>query len=425
MRILLFVILCAFACKGGSSSSGQSATAQALLPAAPDLAVRLDVERVRTWPGFAKVAPVLLRDLQPVLDEIKAACGLDPVAEAKSVLLAKQAAEIAVVIAGLPKERVTACAGPDRALRLDGDLLSIHRQARAVASGKFLGTGELVLLSRGGGALDAAAWKAEETKAKPAPAWTASLDPSSAAAVWVVTPQRKVLARTDFASPLVVKASVASETPDTAKRDQQLVHATGEYFKSANAGTLTSAIAGSSVEATLTVAPEQIDALLALVTPMLTGIPASTSKPPTGSTGELATDLMLDPKISVDCESLPAAVEKYLDDSVKASPAKGREKMQAVALQLRPELQKLFRSRCVTDQWSTDSIRCFLATAYASKLRRFERCQLTVEQRKHLDADLGAAMAKVGVAPITKESVQKDLGSGSALGGPAQMGSGR
>lgn len=416
MRILLFVSLFTLACKGGSSSSssGQSATAQAFLPAAPDLAVRVDLARARSWPGFAKVAPVLLRDIQPILDEIKTACGLDPVAEARTVLLARrETAELALVVSGLAKDRVTACAGPDRAVRLDGDLLSIHHQTRAVASGKFIGAGELVLLAKGGGALDAAAWKSEEAKAKTAPAWVASLDPSAVAAAWVVTPSRKILARTDLASPLVVRAGVTSETADTAKRDQQLVYATGEYFRNANAGVLTTALNGATVETTLTVAPEQLDALIALVTPMLTGGPKPTAKPAADAAGDIAADLMLDPKISVDCESLPTAVEKYLDDSVKSSPSEGREKMRALALQLRPELQKAFRGRCVADQWSIESIRCHLATAHAGKMRRFERCALTPAQRKSLDADLQVAMSKVGVAPITKESVQpKGSGSG-------------
>lgn len=445
MRILLFGLgtLLAFGCKGGSPTSTTSSTsAQAFLPTDPDLAVRIDLERARKWPHFGKAATLLARDVQPILDEIKAACGLDPVAESKSVFVARrQSAELAIIVGGLAKDRVHACAGPERALRLDGDLLSVHRDAKAIASGKFLGSGELVLLSRAGGALDDAAWKTAQTSAARPPSWVTQLDPSSVAAAWLVHPTRKVLARTDLGDPTVVRGTLTSESLETAKRDQQLVFATGEYFKTADAGSMATAINGSSVEVTLEVKGEQVPALLRLVAPLLGGgsevavVPAA---PPasSGSGSALAdatpdphvptkanvpgADLAIAPEIPVDCEGVRGAVSKYLDASIASAAAPDRAGMQRVALQLRPEMEKIFYQRCISDQWTIDGIRCHIAAAYNNKLRLFEQCPLSAPQRTALDRELAAAMQKVGVAPVTKEAVLRERGSASGSGAAPQ-----
>ena len=58
--------------------------------------------------------------------------------------------------------------------------------------------------------------------------------------------------------------------------------------------------------------------------------------------------------------------------------------------------------------------RLFCGLVDGRKLARFERCPLSKTQRANLDTDLKAAMSKVGVAPITKETVQKEVGAGSA-----------
>lgn len=430
MRILLFGALFAVACKGGSSGSsttGKSGDARAFLPAEPELAVRVEVDRARAWPGFGKVAPILLTDLQPLLDELKASCNLDVVADAKRVVVASKGPDVAIVIGGLAKDRVHACAKPDKSLRLDGDLLSVHRASKAVASGKFLGSGDLVLLGQNGGALDAAAWKVAQDKATVVAPWVATLE-GAVATAWIVTKDRKVLAKSDLGQPLLVKASSATDSLQAAKRDQQLIFATGEFFSKANAGTIATAITGNSVDATLTVQPHQLDALIGLVSPLLSGGSLVSSKPPDPTTptddgsGSATAEpqIPLDPKIVVDCFGLKDSIKKYLDASVKSAPPSSRAQMQKLATQLQPEMEKIFSQRCVTDQWPTEAIRCHIATAHAGMVIRFEKCKLSTTQRANLDKDLKDAMAKVGVAPITKETVEKEAaGRGSAGSGSA------
>src|SRR5687768_4628302 len=100
MRILLFGALLAVACKGGSSgsSTGKSGNATAFLPADPEVAVRVEVDRARAWSGFAKITPILLRDVQPLLDELEAGCKLDVVGEAKRMIVARKGGDLAIVI---------------------------------------------------------------------------------------------------------------------------------------------------------------------------------------------------------------------------------------------------------------------------------------------------------------------------------------
>ena len=90
--------------------------------------------------------------------------------------------------------------------------------------------------------------------------------------------------------------------------------------------------------------------------------------------------------------------------------------MKKVAKNLQAPLEATFKQRCVTDQWQTDVIRCHIGAAYAGKTGRFERCAsgLSTTQKANLDTDLKAVMAKANIAPITKDTVQQERGSGSA-----------
>jgi len=392
MRILvLWTILAAAGCNADRKLGGDVPASYRFLPANPDTVVRVDLARTRAWPQFAKVAPVALASVQRLLDDTKRVCGLDVLAEASNVVLGRSGAllggDVTLIIGGLPAAKVTGCfdtiakAGSTLQLAIDGPLVHATIAGKSVASAAVLPTGEVVVVARGGQAVDAAAWKTEvgQTTAKP-PAWTAELEAKDPIATRVVLGARTILASVQLADPLVVRGKVITASAAAAKEDVTRINAIINYLSQAKAGTGRVEPAGAIIHADFAAKGPEIDAFVSTALPGLFGA---------GLPRDLATDVVAGPP---DCSTLAAAVSAYLETSLTKAPESQRKELEAAMGQLTPKLQAAYVDNCTADAWSAASIECHVANT--TGLARFEKCRetLTDAQREHLDTSLKAAL---------------------------------
>ncbi|MGN6108064.1 MAG: hypothetical protein ACTHU0_23355 [Kofleriaceae bacterium] len=354
------------------------------LPAQAEVAVRVDLTRARAWSKFEKAAPVALQLAEPVLEIARRDCQLDPTAEASAVWVASRGAigagDLAVIVAGLPRAKLDACFAKRTAdVAVDGDRVQLRRDGVAVASGVVLPSGTLVVISRGGRAVDPAAWKAELARPAAAPpAWWSELDKTAPLAVRIENPSRTVFAAVELVEPLSARGFVRTRTAETAKTEQRLANAVLEYLKQANAATGTLEVEGYIVKAQLTSAGPQVDQLLELVLPAV----LDASSP--GPNPEVATE----PAPPSDCASLAGAVERYLGAAADRSDPATRDRL----LGAKSKLQQAFVGTCTGDQWPAVVIECHIKHAVA--LAKFERCRegLSEPQRARFDQAVVSAM---------------------------------
>lgn len=350
----------------------------AYLPDNPDLVVRIDLDRVRSWPAFAKLSQLALAPLTEVTTFVRSACGLDLLTEAKTLLIARQGAwrtgDVTIAMTGLRAlESCRAKLGAANPLVFEGGLYRVQQGGMAIASGKQLGD-QLIFVQRAGQALDAATWSALAAR-RVAPAWWSQLDRAAPIAARSATAPRIIYATVEPGDPLTVRARLTSESAETAVRDQRIVSALAQYFEGAGAGTLKAEVAGTTVKADLTATGPQIEHLIDLARPTLFGTPAPLAA-------------------AVDCQALALAVEQYLTGALKKAAEVARPALEARTRPLLLLLPKVFVDACAAGNWSQDAIRCHVESAAATALTRFERCreQLTPAQLAPLDAATVTAM---------------------------------
>ena len=390
MRILVLCTILAAACSDRRLAPDVPASYR-FLPAKPDVVVRVDLARARTWPQFAKVAPAALATVQRVLDGTKKVCGLDLVNEASSVVLGRSGALIGgdttLIIAGVPTAKVTSCfdalakSGSAMKVAIDGSLAHASIGEKSLASAAVLASGELVIVAREGKGIDPAAWKTEVAQtAAPLPAWTSQLDAKDPIATRVVLGARTILASVQLADPLVVHGKVITESEAAAKEDVIRMNAIVQYMTQAKAGTGRIEPSGATIHADFTAKGAEIDAFVATALPGLFGA---------GLPRDVATDAVAGP---ADCKALAAAVSTYLTTSLTKAPESQRKELEAAMGQLTPKLQGAYVTNCVADQWTAMSIECHIANS--TGLARFEKCRETLSetQRQHLDVALKEAL---------------------------------
>jgi hypothetical protein len=382
MRLLFLIALALVACSDPKPKrTGEGVDFGAYLPESPDLVVRVDLERARAWQKLGKLTDAALAPLTEVTRHVQTACGFDLLAEAKTVLVARQGAwrtgDVTVVATGLGK--LDACRGKlgaSGALVHDGTLYRVQLAGTAIASGKQIDD-KLIIIQRAGKPIDAATF-AQLAKRSVSPAWWSQLDHAAPIAARSETEPRIVTATVEPGDPLIARARLTSASAETVSRDGQMANAIAQYFRSAQAGEVRSETAGTSVKLDLKATGPEIDRLIDLVLPTLVGTPTP-SVPP----GEPVT-----------CAALDQAVEQYLTGSIKKSAEGVRADLEARTKPLMPLLRKVFVESCTTGGWAEAAIRCHVETAAVAALSRFERCreQLTPEQMKAFDAATVTAM---------------------------------
>ncbi|MBA3453526.1 MAG: hypothetical protein H0T42_10575, partial [Deltaproteobacteria bacterium] len=165
-----------------------------------------------------------------------------------------------------------------------------------------------------------------------------------------------------------------------AKADATRLTAILNYVSQAKAGTGRVEPKGATLHADFTARGPEIDAF---VTTALAGVFGA------GLPRDVVNDAIAGPP---DCNSLAAAVSRYLETSLVKAPEGQRKELEAAMGQLTPKLQKAYVDNCTADSWSADSINCHVTNT--TGLARFEKCRetLTEVQREHLDTSLKAAL---------------------------------
>ncbi|MDB4961168.1 MAG: hypothetical protein JWP01_1167 [Myxococcales bacterium] len=402
MRTLVVSTLAVLGCGGGSSAPSVPASYR-FLPPSPELVVRLDLARARTWPQFPKLATQALAGVQRVLDDAKTACNLDLVGEAKTVVLARTGplvtGDTTLIVDGIPRAKIASCLStiskPGGSLQIvvDGDVFQAEIGARAIASGAWLPSGETVLVMRAGQGVEPTAWKTEVTKGAVAlPAWAGELDARAPIAVRVVDPSKRTIrASVTLADPLVIKGVVVDADEVSAKDDATKMKAIAGYLSQANAGTGRVEQKGTTIHADFTAAGPQIDAFLTTALPAVfsnTALPIAAL----AAGGSAASDPGA-PSGTTDCTVLGPAVEAYIKEGLAKAPEAQRKDIESALPKLVPALQSAFVDTCKADSWSAASIDCHIKNATA--LSSFEKCRqtLTTEQREHLDKKLAEALS--------------------------------
>ena len=384
MRLLFLITLALAACSDPKPKrTGEGLDLGTYLPENPDLVVRVDLERVRTWPKLPRLADAVLAPLAEVTKHVQAACGFDLLAETKSLLVARRGAwrtgDVTVVATGLGKlEACRAKLGTSGALAHDGTLYRVQLAGTAIASGKQIDD-KLVIIQRAGKPIDAATF-AQLASRQVSPAWWSQLDHAVPIAARSETEPRIVTTTIEPGDPLVARARLTSASAETVQRDGQMANAIAQYFQNAQAGEVRSETAGMSVKLDLKATGPEIDRLIDLALPTLVGAPTTTAPAA--------------PATPVTCAALDLAVEQYLLGSIKKAAEGARAELEARTKPLLPLLRKVFVDSCTTGVWSEAAIRCHVEAAAVAALSRFEKCreQLTPEQIKPFDAATVTAM---------------------------------
>lgn len=325
------------------------------LPADASFAIRVDLVRARSWPGFQR-AIAALAPIEPALAWARRACRLEVLDEARGLVVARAGDQVTAIVSGLPAERATACAGQP---------LDIP----AIAGAKLTTIEALP----GGGLLLASAARPVAA----APAWWATLA-RGPIAVRAARGERVLTAAVELDEPLRARATLQLEAdPAVATTTENMARAVVDYLTRANAATGQVARTGRTLAIELAATAAQLEPLLGAVLPVLVaGEPAPAAEPA--------------PLGPVTCASLSAPVATYLTAAAARSGADKRAELSDAGL--RDRLQRAFVASCTDGAWPAIAIECHVINATA--LARFERCReaLGPAQQQAFDRAVVAAM---------------------------------
>lgn len=387
-RLLLLAAIFTVACKKSNPDPAANAGTLRFLPATAEVALRVDLTRARTWTAWQKASDAAFRGISAPLAAVKKACDLDLIAEARSLVFARGGDASTLVIAGLPKDKATACPGklgtsvPGLAIVPDGERFGVTMDGKSFASGALLPSGELVIVSRKEAGIEAAAWATEVASGTgAAPAWWAQLDQTQPLALRVETPERTVTASAELGDPVVLRGKLVAPTAEQVTADGARAKAILEFLTKAEAGTGRLEPKGAELYADFTAAGPQIDKLLAAATSVF----AKDTRTPEAPTG-------LDTS-PIECSTLAGAVTTYMTSNLDAMPADQRAQAQPMFDKLVPALQKAYVDSCTAGAWAPAAIHCHVDSA--QNLPRFEKCRLvlTSEQRAKFDENVKAVLS--------------------------------
>lgn len=389
MRILIATAILATACSSKTSTANDASPSSRFLPPAADLVVRLDMQRIRAWPQFGKVAPIALKSVQNLLDAAKQQCNLDVIGDASRIVIARRGAllggDVTAIASGLAADKVKSClttiasSGSIMKVAFEGELVQVSVSDRPLASGAFLPGGDIVFVSRSGAGVEPAAWKTEVAGSGTAPAWWANLDATAPISARVATSDRVILASAQLGDPLVVRGTSTATTEALAKEDVTYLKAIFNYFEQGKAGTGRVTPKGTTTEADLTARGDEIDNLITIALPALVG----------ESLPDLTATVSTEPRT---CDDLNAAVTAYMGEGLNRTPEARKAEMTAMMGTVVPALQKAFVDACKADAWPSPVIDCHVRNA--TELPKFEKCaeQLDKEPRDRLNVALSSAL---------------------------------
>jgi hypothetical protein len=388
LGVLALVIL-------GGCKKSQPAPPAALrfLPQAAEIAVRVDLARAKTWSGYAKAAPVAFRSIAVAVEAVKKACGLDLIADASSIVLARKgtgaAGDMTLVIAGLPGDKLTACPVklgatiPPLEVVPDGDRFSVKLGGKGFASGAILPTGELVLVSRAAANVEPAAWREEVTGGTGSvPSWWAELDQVQPIAVRTQSPDHTITVDIQLGDPIVVRGKSVAASAQLASTDLARGKAILEFLTKADAGVGRLEPRDNVVHGDLTATGPQIDRLVSAALAAIGGDEPA-QPPPVENTSP------------IECSEMAGAVKTYMAANLAAMDPAQRPSMEPMFAKLVPELEKAYVESCTTDKWPPGVIHCHVD--HADQLPRFEKCRLLLDAapRTHFDQLVTAALSSV------------------------------
>ena len=388
-RPFAFALVLLAAC--GGKKSQEAPAAARFAPSDADTVVRLDLARARAWTGWAKAAPLAFRAVQPAIDAVKSACGIDLFGEAGSLLLARRGvgstSDMTLAIGGLPKDKTSGCAAklgaaiPGVSLVPDGDRFQVNRGGKGFASGAILASGEVVIVSRGGTAVEPGAWRTEVTGGSgAAPAWWSELDQTQPLAVRMSTPEHTIAADAELADPFVIRAKVTTASPQSAQVDLARMKAILEFLQKAGAGNGRLEPRDNVVHADFTATGKEIDSLVAAALSAIGADQAADEPPPAGNTAPIA------------CTELTAAVSTYLKASLEHMAPDQRGLIEPTIAKLEKNLANAYVESCATGAWAPEVIHCHVDNA--TTIARFEKCRMLVpdDARKKFDERVKAAL---------------------------------
>ncbi|HEY4181305.1 MAG TPA: hypothetical protein VGM90_30880 [Kofleriaceae bacterium] len=407
----------ASACSGKSSSSAPPGAR--FLPASPDVAIKLDMPRLRAWGNFAKAAPLATTSVEMLLASAKEKCGLDVLGTATSIIGAKKgvlmSGDVTVVVGGLPKDTVTGCldkvASAKSVLELvrDGDLFQVSVQGRSVASGAILPSGDVVLVERNGSGIAAADWRTEVSGSGPIPSYWDDLNAygTEPILVRVTDPQHVIFTAVGLTNGAKVRAKLSNTTPEGGERDRNIIKALLEYIDKAKAGTGKVDSNGGTTFVELNATGDQEMALVQLA-----------------SAGLFARNTDLVKKATqgpVACDDLRGAVQTYMQEALRVSAPEQQQQMAEVVARVITPLQAAYVDSCTSGKWTNEVIACHIDNA--KFLPSFEKCRLLLPEdtRAVFDAAVGAVLSKEMPPPAPPAT---GSGSGSATGSGSAAGSG-
>ena len=385
----------ALAATGCHKSAPAPSPALRFLPPGADIGLRIDLTRARAWAGYAKLAPLAFQAVQPSIDAVKRACGFDLIGDASSIALGRHGlgpgSDLALVIAGLPRDKVTACpaklggALPGLEIVPDGDRFVVNRDGKGYASGAVLPGGELVLVSRAAASVEPAAWRDEVSSgAGTIPAWWSELDQGQPFAVRLVQDKLVITASAELGDPLVIRGKVVAPDAGAANIELGRLKAIVDFLTKAEAGTGRLEPRGEVIHGDFTATGPQIDRLLAAVGSSIGGGEAEAAAAPPPDA---------DADTPIECAALGAAVQTYLTTSQIAMPPEQHDMMSKIMVKLSPALQQAYVDSCTKDHWATVAIHCHVD--HAAELPKFEKCRLALpaDQRTSFDQTVAAALA--------------------------------
>lgn len=377
----------------GGKKTQEAPAAARFAPSDADTVVRLDLSRARTWSGWSKAAPLAVRAVQPAIDAVKSACGIDLLADASSILLARRGiggtSDVTLAIGGLSKDKTSGCAVklgssmPGISLVADGDRFQVTRDGTSFASGAILASGEVVIVSRAGAAVEPAAWRNEVTSGSGAvPSWWSELDQEQPLAVRVQSPEHTITASAQLGDPFVIRGKVVTASAQAAQVDHARMKAIVEFLTKAGAGTGRLEPRDNVVHGDFTATgPKEIDTLVAAALSAIGADQAPEAPPPAADTSP------------IDCGELKAAVATYLKSSLEKMAPDQRSLVEPTIAKLEQNLAAAYVDSCTQDAWPAAAIHCHVDNA--AGISRFEKCRMVVpeEPRKKFDERVKAALA--------------------------------
>jgi hypothetical protein len=374
----------------GSKKSKEAPIAASFAPTDSDAVVLLDLTKARSWPAWAAAAPQVFKSVQPAIDAVKTQCEIDLLADASWILLARRgvgpASDVTLGIGGLPRDKTGSCAVkigeriPGLKLTAHGDQFQVLRDDKSFAAGAILASGDVVIVSRAGGAPAPAAWSSEvEGERRPPPAWWAELDQQQPLAIRTQRPEHTITASAQLGDPLVVRGKVVTASAQSAQVELARLKAILDFLTRAGAGTGRLEPRDNVIHGDFTATGKEIDALVAAALSAIGAEP-----PPTGASGVNTTPIA--------CTELRGAVAAYLLASLQRMSDDERGMVVPTIERLKKNLGDAYVDTCTLDGWAPEIIHCHVDNA--QKVSRFEKCRMMVaeEPRKKFDERVKAAL---------------------------------